>query len=166
MRDQCGGTEQLMERVSTLGVASHISAGVCMRTLTTILFLGALDFNAFVDAIAHGHGQPIALVADEIKEGHDNLLKTHPVQETTESVKYLSDMLSPNFTVDGIEIDEEYVPHYHDGVPIETKILIGVPTAVVEGVLAPVVEKPVHGLIKGASTAGGKVAFQKRVQRK
>jgi hypothetical protein len=163
MRDLCGGTKQLMENVSNFDVALQVSTGVCIRFLTTILFLGAADFNTFVDSIADACdglmtlGNGATEGADALKAAHDSLLDHHLFSASTALAGAPSESLS-QVLGDGTN----YTPTWTDGAPTGYWAGIGVANTVAETGLARMVEEPVHKAINVASTAGEKVAFPKQ----
>ena len=163
MRDMCGGAKQLMENVSKLDVALQVSAGVCIRFLTTMLFLGAADFNTFVDSTAAACdglmnlGNGATEGADALKATHDGLLGQDLFGASTALAGAPSESLSQVF---GYGTD--YAPTWTDGAPFGHWAAIGVANTVAETALARLVEEPIHKAINVASSTGEKVAFSKQ----
>lgn len=163
MREVCGGAKQLMENTSKLDVALQVSAGVCIRFLTTTLFLGAADFNTFVDVTAAASdglmnlGNGATEGADALKAAHDDLLGQDLFGASTALAGAPAESLSQ---VLGYGTD--YVPTWTDGAPPGDWAAFGVTNAVAETALARLVEEPVHKAINVASSAGEKVAFSRQ----
>jgi len=159
MRDRCGGTKKLMENVSKFDMALQISAGVCIKSLTTILFLGAGDFNTFVDTISHTGSALTALgengatgAADIIKDAHTNLVDHGLLSLTTgvagAPVEGLTQFLGDS---------TGNAPTWNDGTPSSHLAGIGVVQTMAETGLARIVEEPIHKAVDIASAAGEKV---------
>jgi hypothetical protein len=167
LRDLCGGTKELMENVSKFDIALQISAGVCIRSLTTILFLGAGEFNTFVDTISHAGSALMALgengaspaagdsatgAAEIIKDAHDNLVD-HGLLSATTAVAGAPTEVLTQFLGNGTE----YIPTWNDGTPTSHLAGIGGAQAITETGLARIVEEPIHKGINIASAAGEKI---------
>lgn len=172
MRDICGGTKELMENVSKLDIALQVSAGVCIKSLTTILFLGAADFNTFVDTMSHAGTALMALAengatsgaadsateaGEAIKAAHDNLVDHGLLLDSTALAGAPTEALSQALG-DGTD----YTPTWTDDAPASHWADIGVVNAFVEAGLARFVEEPTHKAINIASAAGEKVGSSKK----
>lgn len=175
MRDLCGGTKQLMENVSKLDVALQVSAGLCIKVLTTILFLGAGDFNTFVDQIAHASDALMALTepgvapgtlsasdtAEAIKAAHDNILDHGLLLDSTAVAGAPTEALSQV-----LGNGPEYTPTWNDGASPGDWGAMGVVNTIADTSLSRVVEEPIHKVINGAATAGEKAAARKHEHEK
>jgi hypothetical protein len=171
MRDICGGTKQLMEKVSKFDMALQVSAGVCIKFLTTMLFLGAADFDMFVDTIAHasdalmistgdgavfGTAGSAAEAADALKAAHDSLLD-HGVFSNSTAVAGAPTEAMSQLMGDGAG----HTPTWTDNTPTSHWAATGVVGTIAETGLARLVEEPIHKAINGAATAGEKFASSK-----
>ena len=170
MRDVCGGTEQLMENVSKLDVALQISAGVCIKFLTTTLFLGAADFNTFVDSVAHTSDALMASqngaisgpvgnateAADAAKAAHGNLIANGVLLDSTTVAGAPAEVLGQV-----LGHGTNYTPTWRDNAPASDWAAIGLVSTPAEAGLARVIEEPIHKGINVAPTAGEKLASSK-----
>jgi hypothetical protein len=164
MRDLCGGTEELMAHVSKFDIALQVSAGVCIKSLTTVLFLGAGEFDTFVDTVSHAGSALMALgehgassgsgggAAEIMKAAHDNLVG-HRLFSVTTAVAGAPTEVVSQILGDGTE----YTPTWHDGTPASHLVGIGVVHAMADTGLARIVEEPIHKTIDIASAAGEKL---------